>query len=271
VAKGKRVRQQRAAAEAATGRRKPPPVKGAPRARRGMPAWGWLLVALGIAAVFGVALIVASRFGVNETPRPEVEASGQLAFADEVNAMLEGVPQDGLALGDPDAPVTLVEFADLQCPYCAQWASETLPVLVDEYVKPGKLRIEFRPLSFIGDDSTRGAELAVAAGEQERLWHVVELMYRNQGGENTGWISNDFVDALGRSIPGLDAEQWLADADGERPAQVLQQAQVEASQQGINSTPSFLLGRTGGEIKKIEVTSLGPDGLRSKIDALLER
>jgi hypothetical protein len=94
-------------------------------------------------------------------------------------------------------------------------------------------------------------------------------MYRNQGGENTGWISDDFVAALGRSVPGLDVEQWLADADSAAVQQTIDEASSEASAQGVNSTPSFQLGKTGGELERVEVQSLGPEGLRGQIDALL--
>ncbi len=271
MAKGKRVRQQRAAQEAArAGRRKPPPVRG-DAAKRPPPPWAWVALALGIAAVFGGALILASRFGADDAPKPKVSAAGNLAFADEVEQMLDGVPQDGAALGEPDAPVTLVEFADIQCPFCAQWANETLPVYVDEYVRDGKLRIEFRPLTFIGDDSDRGARLAIAAGEQGKLWNVVELLYRNQGGENAGWVSEELVAALGRSVDGLDVERWLADAEAEAAGEAIVAASAEASEYGVNSTPSFLLGKTGGPLERAEIDSLGPAGLRSQIDALLER
>ena len=55
-------------------------------------------------------------------------------------------------------------------------------------------------------------------------------MYRNQGSENSGWVSDDFVTALGRSVPGLDVDQWLADADTDAVAQVIDDAQAEAQQ-----------------------------------------
>jgi protein-disulfide isomerase len=267
MAKAKRVRAQRAAAGAAkAGRRTPPPVGGT---RKPPPTWAWVALALAIAGVFAVVLILASRFGADEAPKPQVDAGGELTYADETAQMLQGIPQDGVAIGDPDAPVTLVEFADLQCPFCAQWNTESFPAYVDEYIRDGKVRVEFRPLTFIGDDSVRGAQLAVAAGNQDKLWNVTELMYRNQGGENTGWISDDFVAALGRSVPGLDVEQWLADADSAAVQQTIDEASSEASAQGVNSTPSFLLGKTGGELERVEVQSLGPEGLRGEIDALL--
>jgi len=269
MAKAKRVRAQRAAADAATaGRRKPPPVGGA---KAPPPMWAWVALALAIAGVLGLVLILASRFGADEAPKPQVTAGGELAFADETERLLDGIPQDGVAIGKPDAPVTLVEFADIQCPFCAQWTTEAFPAYVDEYIREGKLRVEFRPLTFIGDDSDRGARLALAAGNQNLLWNVVELMYRNQGGENSGWVSDDFVAALGRSVPGLDVDTWLADAETDAVGQTIDESGAEAQAKGINSTPSFLLGKTGGELARVEVQSLGPEGLRDQIDALLGR
>ncbi len=166
--------------------------------------------------------------------------------------MLDGIPQDGVSLGDPDAPVTLVEFADLQCPFCAQWAKEALPVYVADYVRTGQMRIEFRPLTFIGNESQSAAEIAVAAGQQGKAWNAIDLIYRNQGAENSGWFSSDFIAALGRSIPGLDADQMLSDAAGDGPQQMIDAAATEANEKGIDSTPSFLLGKTGGSLERVQ-------------------
>ena len=85
--------------------------------------------------------------------------------------------------------MTLVEYADLQCPYCAQWSRETLPVLVDEYVATGKLRIVFHGLAFIGADSDKALRTAIAAGQDDHLWDVVHGLYASQGAENSGWVT----------------------------------------------------------------------------------
>ena len=87
-------------------------------------------------------------------------------------------------LGNPDAPVTLVEYVDLQCPYCAEWAVRTFPVLVSDYVRTGKLRIVFHGLAFIGPDSDTALRTALAAGREDRLWDVVAGFYVRQGAEN---------------------------------------------------------------------------------------
>ena len=84
--------------------------------------------------------------------------------AAKVAAMLRGIPQHGVDLGSPKAPVTLIEFADLQCPYCAQWERNALPVLIRKYVRPGKVRIVFIGMTFVGPDSAKAFSAALAAG-----------------------------------------------------------------------------------------------------------
>ena len=106
-------------------------------------------------------------------------------------------------LGDTDAPVTLVEYVDLQCPYCAEWAVRTFPVLVSDYVRTGKLRIVFHGLAFIGPDSDTALRTALAAGREDRLWDVVAGFYARQGAEN-GWITDELVDDVVAEA-GLDA------------------------------------------------------------------
>ena len=118
----------------------------------------------------------------------------------KVAAMLRGVPQHGVDLGSPRAPVTLYEFADLQCPYCAQWERNALPVLIRKYVRPGKLRIVFVGMTFLGPDSTKAFSAALAAGQQNRFWNVAELFYLNQGTENSGWVTDAFVRSVGRLV-----------------------------------------------------------------------
>jgi protein-disulfide isomerase len=127
-----------------------------------------LAVALVGALVLGGSLIGASRLGTEE---------GAASPSEPLPSILDGIPQSGTALGSPKAPVTLVEYADLQCPYCAEWTHRAFPALVDQYVRQGKVRIVFRGLSFLGPDSDRALRATVAAGRENRLWHVVEGLY----------------------------------------------------------------------------------------------
>src|ERR687895_662573 len=74
------------------------------------------------------------------------------------------------------APVTLVEFVDLQCPYCREFAVDAFPALVEKYVRTGKVRIELRGLAFLGPDSERGLRAGFAAGRQGRMFDLMELL-----------------------------------------------------------------------------------------------
>jgi protein-disulfide isomerase len=123
--------------------------------------------AVALAIALSLVLIGASRLSADSKPplaRSSAAEPGGVAGAGEIASLLKGIPQHGTTLGAPNAPVTLVEYADLQCPYCAQWALGTFPSLVQDYVRTGKLRIEFRGLEFIGADSDAALRATLAAG-----------------------------------------------------------------------------------------------------------
>jgi protein-disulfide isomerase len=206
--------------------------------------------------VLSAALIAASRVGSGDAETRPAAAVPHSSFA--------GIPQSGAALGDPKAPVTLVEYADLQCPYCAEWARGTLPILVDEYVRTGKLRIVFHGLAFVGPDSEQGLRTAVAAGRQDRLWDVVHGLYLQQGPENSGWIT----EALLEEIAGPKA---LAQSNEAWVTRRLQLASQAAEAAGVTGTPAFQVGRTGAELRLVPVRSLGPEALRPAIESALAR
>jgi protein-disulfide isomerase len=186
-----------------------------------------------------------------------------------VESVLSGVEQHGVALGSPEAPVTLVEYADLQCPYCAQWARETLPVLVDEYVETGKLRIVFHGLAFIGPDSDKALRTAIVAGRDNHLWDLVHGLYASQGAENSGWVTDGLVGGIVSTVPGLDSDTLLSARWGSSVEPELRRAAAAAERAGAHGTPAFQVGPTGGRLELVEISSLGPDGIRPAIDAVL--
>jgi protein-disulfide isomerase len=228
-------------------------------------------------AVFAAALILAAVLvavitaGSGDDGAVEVETGAPLPGADETRALLADIPQDGIALGSPDAQVTLVEFADLQCPFCAKYSVDVFPTLVEEYVRPGQVRMIFRGLAFIGEDSEKALRAALAAGEQDRLWHVTDLLYRNQGGENSGWVGDEVLRALGPSIPGLDVDAMLAAADSPAVEAEMTAAADAAENAQVRGTPAFLIGPADGQLQPLEVSQLEPDEFRAAIDAALGR
>jgi len=216
------------------------------------------------AAVVVAAMIAVSLAGVSERPTPP--GPGQRpAGAAEVAARFAGIPQHGAALGDPRAPVTLVEFADLQCPFCAEWDREVLPAVLRR-VRRGEVRIVLRPLRFIGPDSVTAAALAGAAAEQDRMWPLVDLLYRNQGHENSGYLTGAFQRRVAAAVPGLDVPRLLAARDTPAAARLAETAEREAQTAGVQSTPSFLAGPRGGALRPVETTSFAPDEFLAALD-----
>jgi protein-disulfide isomerase len=172
-------------------------------------------------------------------------------------------------LGKPNAPVTLIEFADLQCPYCEQYAMGVLPTIVREYVRTGKVKLEFRGLAFLGPDSETALRTVLAAGLQGRMWNVIDLLYRNQGAENTGWVSENLLRSIGNSVPGLEGAKMLDARSSAAVTSRIADDQGLASAGGINSTPSFLIGRTGPTLRQLHVAAPEPAAFPPALDALL--
>lgn len=204
---------------------------------------GVLLIAAGLAA----ALIAVSVTGAKDTSAPT--AVHGVAATD---ALLKGIPQRGNVLGRPDAPVTIVEYADYQCPYCARWATDTFPAIVDEYVRPGKAKIVFQGIAILGEDSVTALQAANAAGRQNKLWQVSELLYHNQGEENAGWVTDDLLREIGASVQGLDVDAMMDERDSAAVATAMANAQGAAQSAGVTGTPSFEIGKTGGSMSQLQ-------------------
>ena len=104
----------------------------------------------------------------------------------DLEAQLAGLTQSGNMLGEANAPVTLVEFGDLQCPICKQYADEILPDVITGPVREGTANMEFENWAILGPDSSLAAKAALAAGEQDTVWRFSEAFYANQGLEGAG-------------------------------------------------------------------------------------
>ena len=150
-------------------------------------------------------------------------------------------------LGERKAPVKIIEFGDLQCPACKQFADNELQTVIDDLVKPGKATLEFKNYTIIGDQSITAAKGSLAASLQDRYWQFIELFYRNQGTENTGYVTDSFVKAVAEAAEVGDIDKWSSDLD--RPAwdAELNAVTSEAQRFGFDSTPSFQIEGPGGK------------------------
>ena len=221
-------------------------------------------VVLIAAAALAVVLIGASLLGARDEP---AAVSGTTAA--HASSLFAGIPQRGTALGSPSAPFTLVEYADLQCPYCARWARDALPTVVASYVKTGKLRVVFNGLAFVGPDSHVALQTAIAAGREKHLWDIVHGLYAAQGAENTGWVTDELIAQIAAGVPGLDGSKLLEARSASWVEAELARAAAAAQAAGVRSTPSFQLGPTGGPFHIVQVDSLGPEGIAPAIDSAL--
>ncbi len=213
----------------------------------------------GIALALAVAGILVSQGGSQDTVAGTRDEATGLTGVAESRAQFDGLIQDGMSLGSPDAELVLTEFADLQCPFCAQFSREQLPGIIDRYVRSGQLRLELRTRAFLGPESVTAARAAQAAATRDRGWQFVDLLYRNQGQENSGWVTDDLLTRTARGV-GLEPRLVL---DGARSAALqapIERADREAAAAGLNATPAFLLGPRAGEGEPVE-----PDGLQAAL------
>jgi protein-disulfide isomerase len=228
------VRQTQGPAQAGAGRRR------------------WVFVAL------AGAVVVAIAAGVILSTRDSEDTGGDgrtLPNAAEAVAIFSGIPQQGPVLGRANAPVTIVEFVDLQCPFCREFVIEAVPTLIQRQIRPGKARLEVRGLAFLGTDSERGMRASFAAGRQGRMFQLMELLYYNQGAENSGWLSQELVEAAARSVPGLDEARVLQEMDSAAVSNLLEEHAEEAERREVTGTPTIFVGPTGGELTRVTLSS----------------
>jgi len=211
---------------------------------------GGVLVA---AAVIVVVAVLVSQSGTDDAPTEEERA-----------ALFDGIPQSGTKLGSDTAPVVVQEFADLQCPFCAQFSETGLPPIVSDYVKPGDVQMELRLMTFLGDDSVTGGRVAQAAAEQNKLWDFAEAFYADQGEENSGYVTDDFMQGIADKA-GVDFAKAQAGAEDAKVTEALDKNAKDFEAGGLTGTPGFLVGPRGGKMKAVA----NPDDLPDAIaDAL---
>jgi protein-disulfide isomerase len=210
-----------------------------------------VVVAIVVVVIVGIA--IASGGGSSKVVKSgSKQANASVA---EVSTLLNGIPQSGNTLGNPNAPVTLKYYGDLECPICKEFTLGALPALIQKYVRTGKLKIEYHSL----ETATREPEVfktqqvaALAAGKQKRAWDFIELFYHEQGEEDSGYVNESYIQGLASQIPGLSLANWTtARSDPTYSNEVTVDAQA-ANQAGFTGTPSFELGKTGGTLQKLE-------------------
>jgi protein-disulfide isomerase len=191
-----------------------------------------------------------------------------------VEKEIGGIEQNGNVLGSANAPVTMQYFGDLECPFCKEFTVSTLPQLIQKWVRTGKVKLAYRSL----ETATREPETfrtqqtaALAAGKQNKMWNFVELFYHEQGEEDSGYVTESYLQGLAQQIPGLNLAKWTSDrGDQTLQAQLASDTQ-EANNVNFTGTPSFLIGKTGSAMKKLEYSSVtDPTAFNEAIEKLVK-
>ena len=213
-------------------------------------------IASGVAflAVCAIAvLIVVSQTGGGSGGDTHLEGVGL------VEQQLRGIPQHGTVLGDPQAKVRVIEYGDLQCPVCKGFSDSVAPQLIDSVVRQGTASYDFRQWPVIGaaphTQSTVAAKAALAASEQGRYWNYIELFYRNQGAEESGYVTDAFLTTIAKGAGVRDIARWNRDRRSSRWDAGLARTDAAAGRLGFAGTPSFLVEGPAGH-RTLTVPSL---------------
>ncbi len=200
-----------------------------------------LLLAVGAAVVIAGIMIGVSVAGSSSSSTPK-SSSRTINGSAQTTALLSGIPQQGNALGKPNAPVTMVEFADPACPYCKLYAVTALPTIVQQYVRTGKVRLVYKGFDLGLPASKNTLRAIYAAGAQNRAWNLIDLLYRNQGNEQTNWAPTSYLGSLAETVPGLDTVKMLKDMTSSRTAAAMQ-ASERTGRRGRSESDADLLRR----------------------------
>ena len=227
---------------------------------------------IGVVIVIVIVIVAATGSGGSSGPPKTPKEKNENVAA--VTSLLAGIPQTATTLGNPNAPVTMQYFGDLECPICKEFTLGALPKLIANQVRAGKLKIEYRNL----ETATREPETfrtqqiaAMAAGKQGKGWDYIELFYHEQGAEDTGYVTEKYLQELAQQVPGLNLATWTSDRTSPQFTNVLTADAQAANNAGFNGTPSFLIGKTGQAGTKYEYSSLTePAGFEAAIASALK-
>ncbi len=187
----------------------------------------------------GIIIAVATIYSVKRPSSNTGVDNGKTA----VLAALPQVSSSDFVLGDQNAPVTIIEYSDFQCPFCGKFFKETESVLREKYIKTGKVKFIYRSFAFLGQESLWAANAARCAGEQGKFWQYHDYLYSNQSGENQGAFSKDNLKSFATAL-GLDTEKFNACLDSEKYTDLIQKETKAGGEAGVQGTPANFINGT---------------------------
>lgn len=238
----------------------------APHPRRRHPAHPMAaLPVVAIAAILATVGILGFGDDSAALDKKEIQRS--------VSKLLAGIPQQGATLGSPDAPITVWVMADLECPTVRLFAESYLPSILDTWVRTGDVKLIYRSLqtdTYNEEAFYRQEIAALAAGQQDKMWNFVLTFIHQQGEKFTEYATDDFLADIASQVPGLARAQWHREREDASLSKRVARDLHAANKMGMSSTPSFLVGASGGGGNG-DVHQAGSASLRKEVEASLEK
>ncbi len=169
-----------------------------------------------------------------------------LGTAERLAPVVGSAPAIGNAviLGDPDAPVTIIEYGDFQCPFCGRFFAQTEPLIIDKYVKTGKVKLVYKDYAFLGPESVAASEAAKCAADQGKFWEYHNALYREElrdGLEHNGNLNRGLFLQFAKEL-GMNESQFASCIDTRKYKSAVEAENTEAVAHGVNGTPAFFVG-----------------------------
>jgi protein-disulfide isomerase len=223
-------------------------VERARRQQRLRMVGGTVLAAVVIVAVL---VLINSGGGAKKGLQTGTKASATQAA---VSSLLTGIPQSGAVLGNPKAKVTMTYYGDYQCPVCQDFTlNGGFPQLVSNDVRNGKVKVEYKAFcTATCNGPDRGVfntqqVAGLAAGKQSKFWQYTELFYREQGQEDTNYVTENYLQGLAKQIPGLNLATWQSDRNDASLNSQVNSDQSQARALGVSGTPTLIFKGPKGQ------------------------
>jgi len=171
------------------------------------------------------------------------ENAGGAAINLSPNSLIQsGAP----LLGTRSAPITIVEFGDFQCEFCDRFAKQTEPKINSTYIQTGKVNMIFMNFVTHGPDSLTAAMAAQCAKDQGKFWNFYDLLYKNQGPENSGWAGANNLKKFASQISGIDKQKFNSCLDSSKYKSIAGRDTALAISSGFQGTPTFVIEKADG-------------------------
>ncbi|KFM14716.1 putative disulfide bond formation protein D [Marine Group I thaumarchaeote SCGC AAA799-O18] len=212
--------------------------------------WPSLVIGAGIAVacifcgVLMVNMINSETTSIlDETPQKQTE----LAKKQQLSLLVDNASP---VLGNPNAPITMIEFGDYQCTFCSKFFHETENSIVTNYIKTGKVKILFKDFVILGQDSRNAANAAHCANDQELFWEYHSILYNNWAGEDTGWADLTHLHEFANTL-GLDMDVFSACMSNFKYNELVTLSSIDGEKLGVSGTPTFFVIDQNNDVIKI--------------------